>query len=128
MVSSHPPPYTRASVAFNVTPRASHHQSILTLTFLLTAESYNLNGYYISDFGDFAPDQGLYSVDEVELAERASPACAKHFDADVSTSLVAFDDASIAAIRPECRSHLVEGSLDPPPHISRAIHAPIIQE
>ena len=87
-----------------------------------------LDRHYIPDFWDFAPDQGLYSVDEVELAERASPACAKHLDADVSASLVAFDDTSIATIRPECRSHLIEGSLDPPPHISCAIHTPIIQE
>ena len=83
-----------------------------------------LNSHYIPHLGDFAPDQALYSVDEVELAKGASPTRAEHLDADLSARLVALDDAGVAAVGFERRTHLVQGLLDPAPHVSYLAHRP----
>src|SRR5918998_679114 len=76
------------------------------------------------DLGDFAPDQTLYGVDEVELAEGASPARAEHLNADLPARLIALDDAGVAAICFERRAHLVQGLLDPAAHVSCFYHPP----
>src|SRR5829696_3009277 len=54
-----------------------------------------LNRDDLPDLGNFAPDQAVYGVGEVQLRERAALAGPEHLDADRAAILVARDDPGV---------------------------------
>src|SRR5918999_4769575 len=105
------------------TSPASPHLPILEpLELMISWSAEQLDRHYVPDLGDFAADEALYGVDEVELAQGASSARAEHLDADLPARLVALDDAGVAAVGLERRPHLVQRPLDLAPHVDHLVH------
>src|SRR5918993_848307 len=72
----------------------------------------------LPDLGNFAPDQAVYGVGEVQLRERAALAGPEHLDADRAALLVARDDPGVPPVGPHRRAHLVQRLLDPAVHVA----------